>query len=111
MSQQRNTQSTYTKSDLQLALFDILSQRVQSVNRAAAIYNVPQRTLHDRRARKRPRRDCEANSKRLNKLEEEAIVARVLEESARGFAPNKDDVRAMADKLLHERGSNPVSKN
>ena len=111
MSQQRNYLSTYSKSDLQLALFDVQSQRVQSINRAAIIYNVPQRTLSDRRAGKRSRRDCEPNLKRLNKLEEEAIVRRVLEESTRGFAPTKADVRAMANKLLHEREGNPVGKN
>ena len=111
MSQQRNYQSTYPESDLQLALSDVQSQRVQSQRRAASIYNVPQSTLSTRRAGIRPRRDCEANSKRLNKLEEEAIVRRILEESTRGFAPTKADVRAMADKLLHEREGNPVGKN
>jgi hypothetical protein len=111
MSQQRNTQTSYTESDLQLALFNFQSQRVQSENRAASIYNVPRKTLSDRRAGKRARRDCEANLKRLGKLEEEAIVKRILEESARGFAPTKPDVRVMADKLLHERASNPVGKN
>jgi hypothetical protein len=111
MTQQRNSQTFYAESDLQLALFDIQSQRVKSQRHAASIYNVPQRTLSDRRAGKRPRRDCEANSKRLNKLEEEAVVERILEESARGFAPTKADVQAMADKLLHERASNPVGKN
>jgi hypothetical protein len=111
MPQQRNTQSSYNEADLQLALFDINSRRVQSQRRAAAIYNVPQSTLSTRRAGIRPQRDCEANSKRLHNLEEKAIVHRVLEESERGFAPTKADVRAMADKLLHERGSNPVGKN
>ena len=111
MPQQRTTQTLYTEADLQLALFDIQSQRVKSQRRAASIYNVPQSTLSDRRAGKHPRRDCVPNSKRLGKLEEEAIVRRILEESARGFAPTKADVRAMADKLLHERGSNPVGKN
>jgi len=72
---------------------------------------VPQSTLSTQRAGTRPRRDCEANSKRLNKLEEEAIVKRILKESARGFAPTKANVRVMADKLLHKRESNPTSKN
>jgi len=111
MSQQRNHQLTYPESHLQLALFDIQSQRVQSQRRAASIYNVPQRTLSHRCAGKPSRRDCEPKSKRLNKLEEEAIVKRILEESARGFAPTKADVRVMADKLLHERAGNPVGKN
>jgi hypothetical protein len=111
MSQQRKTQLSYTEADLQLALFDIRSQRVQSIRQAAAIYNVPEQTLRHRRAGKRFRRDCEANSKRLTKLEEETIVRRVLKESDRGFAPTKADVRDMADRLLQERGSKPVGKN
>jgi hypothetical protein len=111
MTQQRTSQTSYPESDLQIALFDIQSQRVQSQRRAASIYNVPRTTLQDRRAGKRSRRDCEPNSKRLNKLEEEAIVERVLNESLRGFAPIKADVRAMADKLLQERESNSVGKN
>jgi hypothetical protein len=57
------------------------------------------------------RRDCEANSKRLTKLEEEAIVQRVLEQSEQGLAPSRSIVREMADRLLRSRGSNPVGKN
>ena len=111
MSQQRQHLLAYPESDLQLALFNIQSQRVQSQRRAASIYNVPQRTLSNQRAGKRSRRDCEPNSKRLNKLEEEAIVKRILKESRRGFAPIKAEVRAIANKLLEERGGNPVGKN
>ena len=111
MSQPRDSRLTYNESDLQLALLDVQSQRIQSQKCAAAIYNVPQRTLSDRRAGKRSRRDCEANSKRLTKLEEEAIVGRILEESTRGFAPTKADVRVMANKLLYELAGNSVGKN
>ena len=81
MPQQRTTQTLYTKSDLQIALFNIQSQRVKSQRRATSIYNVPRTTLQDRRAGKRSRRDCEPKVKRLNKLEEEAIVKRILIES------------------------------
>ena len=111
MPQQHNTKSTYTEADLQLALSDINSQRVQSSYRAARIYNLPESTLKHRRAGRRLRRDCEPNSKRLNKLEEEAIVKRILEESTRGFASTKAEVRVMANKLLEERAGNPVGKN
>ena len=72
---------------------------------------MPQTTLQDQRAGKRFRRDCEPNSKRLNKLEEEAIVRRILKESTRGFAPIKAKVQAIANKLLEERSGNPVGKN
>ena len=111
MAQQRTTRTSYTESDLQLALFDIQSQRVQSQRRAATIYNVPQRTLSYRRAGRRPRRDCEPNLKRLNKLEEEAIVKRVLKESAREFTPIKAFIYVIANKLLYKRRSNSISKN
>ncbi|KAJ8106366.1 hypothetical protein OPT61_g9585 [Boeremia exigua] len=111
MSQQRSSQLPYNESDIQLALFDLRSQRVKSVKRAAAIYNVPRTTLGYRRAERPSRRDCEANSKRLTKLEETAIIHRVIEEDARGFSPGKLDVRAMADKLLREREGDPTGKN
>ena len=111
MSQQRSSQLPYNESDIQLALFDLKSQRVESVKRAAAIYNVPRTTLGHRRAERPSRRDCEANSKRLTKLEETAIIHRVIEEDARGFSPGKLDVRAMADKLLREREGDPTGKN
>ena len=47
----------------------------------------------------------------MTKLEEEAIVQKVLEQSSRGIAPLKACVRDMADKLLGERGEKPVGKN
>src|ERR1700712_3325702 len=111
MSQQPTTQSTCAEADLHLALSDINCRRVQSRYHAARILNVPESTLKQRRAGRRLRRDCEANAKHFNNLEEDAIFRRILEESTRGFAPTKAGVGAMADKLLHERGSNTVGKN
>ena len=72
---------------------------------------MPRTTLQRRGARTRFRRDYEPNSKHLNKLEERAIVKRILKESTRGFAPIKANVRAIANKLLHKQESNPTSKN
>jgi hypothetical protein len=57
------------------------------------------------------RRDCKANSKRLTKLEEEAIVQRILKLSKQGFVPLRSYVQEIVDKLLRARQSNPVSKN
>ena len=111
MPQPRKQQITYTEGDLQLAIQDINSQQLLSERRAAAIYKVPRRTLIDRRAGRRPRRDCEPNRKRLTKLEEEAVVLRILDESDRGISSSKADVRDMADKLLRERGGDAVGKN
>jgi hypothetical protein len=67
--------------------------------------------LRDQRAGRRARCDCEPVVKRLTKLEEEAIIKRVLEESERGIPSSKADVQDMADKLLRELGGKPVGKN
>jgi hypothetical protein len=111
MSQQRNVQKTYTEGDIHIAISDIASKQIQSVRRAVAVYRVPRSTLQDRHAGTRPRRDCEPNTKRLTKLEEEAIVQRVIEESLRGIPPSKTHVRDMADRLLRERDRKPTGKN
>ena len=111
MPQQRRLQHAYTEGDLTLAISNLTSKQFQSKRRAAAVYTVPRSTLQDRRAGRRRRRDCEPNSKRLTKLEEEAIVERILEQSLRGLPPLKLEVQDMANKLLRERGAKPVSKN
>ena len=111
MSQQHDIQKPYTEADILLAISDISSRRVKSVKRAAEIYNVPRLTLQTQRARIPLRADCEPNSKKMNKLEEEAIVRRIIEESDQGFAPTKQSVREMADTLLQARGAEPVGKN
>jgi hypothetical protein len=56
-------------------------------------------------------RDCKANLKHLTKLEEEAIVQRILKLSKQGLTPLRSYVQEMADKLLRARQSNPISKN
>jgi hypothetical protein len=111
MLQQRKLQHAYTEGDLTLAISGLTSKQFQSERRAAAVYTVPRSTLQDRRAGRRCRRDCEPNSKRLTKLEEEAIVERILEQSLRGIPPLKLDVRDMADRLLRDRDAKPVGKN
>ena len=111
MSQQHQALRLYTEGDVQLVVSDVQSSQVKSLRRAEAIYNVPRRTIQRRCDGKRPRRDCELNSKRLTKLEEEAIVQRVLEESLRGIPPSKAHVQDMADRLLRERGGKPTGKN
>jgi membrane-bound lytic murein transglycosylase MltF len=74
MPQLRNAQQIYTKGDITLAILDLTSKQIQSEKRATTIYSVSRTIVQDRRARRRPRRDYELNSKRLTKLEEEAII-------------------------------------
>jgi len=104
-------QNTYTEGDIYIAISNIRSKQIRSERRAAEVFSIPRTTIQDRRAGRRSRRDCEPNSKRLTKLEEEAIVQRILNETLRGVPLLKAQVRDMADKLLGERGGNPTGKN
>ena len=72
---------------------------------------MPERTIRRRRDGTRSQRDCEPNAKRLTKLEEEAVILRIIKESDRRLPSLKADVREMADKLLRERSAKPVGKN
>jgi hypothetical protein len=74
MSQQHQALRLYTEGDVQLAISNVQSNQVKCLRRAEAIYSVPRRTIQRRRNGKRPQRDCEPKSKRLTKLEEEAII-------------------------------------
>jgi len=111
MQQQRQPLQAHTECDIQLTISDYTSNQFQSLRRAAAVYSVPRTTVRDRRAGRRSRRDCEPNSKRLTKLEEEAIVERILEQDLRGISPSKLLVQDMADRLLRARDAEPVGKN
>jgi hypothetical protein len=111
MSQQHQALRLYTEGDVQLAISDIQSNKLKSLRRAEAIYSVPRRTIQRRRNGKRSQRDCEPKSKRLTKLEEEVIVQRVRDESFRVIPPSKAHVRDMADRLMRDRGGEPVGKN
>jgi hypothetical protein len=57
------------------------------------------------------RRDCEANSKILTKLEEEVIIEFIFELDTKGFSPTLAAVRDMADTLLSERNAPAVGQN
>jgi hypothetical protein len=95
-------QKTYTKGDLLSTISSITNRQVENEKRAAAAYNVLLTTLRDRRARRRLRRNCEANVKRLTKLEEEIIIHYILEETLYRFPSLKVDIQDIANKLLRE---------
>ncbi|KAF2785917.1 hypothetical protein K505DRAFT_197525, partial [Melanomma pulvis-pyrius CBS 109.77] len=54
-----------------LAISSIDCAQIRTVRRAALTFNVPRLTLRRRRARITMQRDCQPNSKKLTKLEEE----------------------------------------
>jgi DNA-binding transcriptional regulator YiaG len=74
MAQQQRKRPELQEARIQLALQAIKQDATLSQRRAAAIYNVSQTTLSDRRAGKQFRRDCAPNSANLRLIEEEVIV-------------------------------------
>ena len=110
MAQRSATQLALNEADIQLAISSINLHQTQSNRRAAAVYNVSERTIRRRRAGIPARRDCQPNSKKLTKLEEEVIVDHILDLDLRGFAPTYAAVRDMADKLLAARGAGQVGQ-
>ena len=104
------SQSISHEVDIQLALSSLDRNQIQSTRRAAIAFNIPKSTLIDRRAGKRARRDCQPNSKKLTKLEEEVIVDYILNLDSRGFAPTYAAIRDMANKLLAARGAGQVGQ-
>lgn len=82
-----------------------------SIQLAALTYNVPRRTLIDRRARLLFRRDWKPTWKNLTSVEEEAIIQHILQLDEQGFPPTKHLLRDMANALLAERNQKPVGKN
>ena len=111
MPPRTTAQLTYNEGDLQLALQAIEQDQNLSERRAADIYNVPRKTLSDRRAGKVSRRDCTPNSMKLLKTEEEVIIQHILDLDSRGFPPRLAAVKDMADSLLAARHQDPVGIN
>ncbi len=105
MAQPSTTQLPCNEANILLAISALNQGQIQSVNKAAATFNVPQSTLHNRLARRRAQRNCQPNLKKLTKLEEEAIIKHVLDLNLQGFAPSLTAVREMANKLLSARGA------
>jgi hypothetical protein len=67
------------------------------MRRAAAAYNVPETTLHRRRAEKMSRRDTHPKSPNLENTEEEAVRNYIKKLYVQGFAPTLRSVEDMAN--------------
>jgi hypothetical protein len=96
---------------LQLALEAYKAGQFQSHQAAAQAFNVKRRTLSHRAQGLLFRAEAAPNCQKLTTTEQQTIVRYILNLESRGFAPRLCEVADMADKLLAERGSEPVSKN
>ena len=111
MPEQPNAKIIRQEGRLLLSIRAIDLYQFDSVRRAAASFNVPKSTLYDRRAGRTARRDCEPNAKKLDKMEESALVQYILDLDSRGYSPNLKALRDFANILCAERGVAPVGKN
>ena len=111
MPPQRDAQSTYNEGTLYLAIQATKAAEPDSTRHASRAFAVPRTTLRDRRAGKPSRRDTEPNSKKLKKLEEDVIVARILDLDAQGIGATRAIVEEIANNLLAARGEGPVGKH
>jgi hypothetical protein len=110
MAQPNTTQLPYDEDNILLAISALNKRQIPNVNQAAARYNVPESTLRGRLAGVTPRRDCQANLKKLTKPEEEAVIRHILDLDSQGFSPSLSAIRVMANRLLAERGAEPVGR-
>jgi hypothetical protein len=78
MPSQRNTQLTYTKGTLQLAIQATIKDHNKSERCVIAAFSVPRTTIQQQRQGALSQHDHKPNSKKLTKLEEEALVQRIL---------------------------------
>jgi hypothetical protein len=79
-----------------------------STRHASKAFDVPRTTLRERRNGTLAQRNYKPNLKNLSKLEEEAIVARILELDAQGIGATRNIVAGIANNLLAARCKGPV---
>jgi hypothetical protein len=111
MSQQQPSLQPSNKRQIQLALQAIKGDALLSQQRAAAIYNVAQRTLGDQRARQPSRNNIMPNSSNLTKLKEDVVAEHIINLVERGFPPRLAEVADIANSLRAERNIGHVSLN
>jgi hypothetical protein len=105
MAPQPSTQSASNEAQIILAIQALENDASLSVRQATELYNVKRIQLRRQRAGTAARRDCEANSKILTKLEEEVIVKFIIKLDTKGFSPTLAAIRDMANTLLAKRST------
>ena len=110
MPQHNVPESVYREGRVVLTISALKRNQFQSMRHAAATYNVDDHTLRRRRAGIQSQRNCKANSKKLTKLKELAIVQHILDLNSQGFAPKLIYVKEMANQLLAAQSTSFASQ-
>jgi hypothetical protein len=99
------------ESQIILAIEALRKDKNLSRRKAAAIYNVPEATLHYRMNGRTPKPESRPAAHRLTITEDEAVVRHVLDLDTRGFSPRLADIEDMANLLLLRRDGGRVGKH
>ena len=110
MPQQQNALGTNQEGRIDLALQAFRNGQFRRLWHAADTFNVPYSTLKHRNRGRVYRPLAPPNSQKLTLTKEETVVRYILDLNARGFAPLKAEVRDITNKILSERGAEPVGK-
>jgi hypothetical protein len=111
MPQQQQHLGPSNERQIQIALQALDQGATLSLRRAAAIYNVPRKTLSDQRAGRSSQADRWPKSRNLEKTEEDVLVKHILDLVTRGFPPRLAAVADMANSLRAERNLGQVGIN
>jgi len=111
MSQQQNALLSNQEGRIALAIQAYRTGQFKSLRHAAKTFNLPHSSLIYRYNGRAHRPAAPPNGRKLTLTEEETVVRYILDLDARGFPPLKAEVGDIADKILAERGAEPVGKN
>jgi hypothetical protein len=111
MSQQQQHLGPYNEHQIQIALQALDQGATLSLRCAAAIYNVPRKTLSNRRAERSSQADRWPKSRNLEKTVENVLVKHIIDLVTRGFPPRLAAVADMANSLRAERNLGQVGVN
>ncbi|KAI1676407.1 hypothetical protein KJE20_13984 [Pyrenophora tritici-repentis] len=92
-----------SKAESQLAVSSVDNKQAQNSRSAAAVYDVADTTLRSRRAGVPARRDCQPNSKKLTKPEENVVLRAALARSASTGRATLSSVQIGLRHVLMER--------
>jgi hypothetical protein len=110
MPSQHNVQPSYTKSTLQLAIQATIKDHNKSERRIVTAFSMPRTTVCWQRQGALSWRNHKPNSKKLTKLEEEALVQCILDLNQQGIGATRAIVQDIANNLLAKRSGEPVGK-
>jgi hypothetical protein len=95
---------------LVLALQALRDDPKLSIRRAAQIYEVNRNTLSNRKKGMPSQRDITVKPRKLSNLEEQVLLQSILDPDLRGYPPQIHIIEQMANRLLADRGAQPVGK-